>query len=128
MELYQLNIKMRCYIFTFLVYLLVWSFVVGAALSGACGLAAHAIFPFLSVQVWGIIQAIVALVLVIFFKHLLSYSPANSNGFDSMNKPDTSPLYVLSSPTINFLEDVLSLKSIFFISTQKVFGVNTVSK
>jgi len=53
----------------FLVYLLVWSFVVGAALSGACGLAAHAIFPFLSVQVWGIIQAIIALVLVIFFKY-----------------------------------------------------------
>ena len=53
----------------FLVYLLVWSFVVGAALSGACGLAAHAIFPFLSVQIWGIIQAIVALVLVIFFKY-----------------------------------------------------------
>jgi len=53
----------------FLVYLLVWSFVVGAALSGACGLAVHAIFPFLSVQVWGIIQAIIALVLVIFFKY-----------------------------------------------------------
>jgi len=55
----------------FLIYLLVWSFVVGAALSGACGLAAHAIFPFLSVPVWGIIQAIVALFLITFFKYSL---------------------------------------------------------
>jgi len=33
----------------FFVYLLVWSFVVGAAMSGATGLAAHALFPQLSV-------------------------------------------------------------------------------
>ncbi len=53
----------------FLLYLLVWSFVVGAALSGACGLAAHAILPFLSVKIWGIIQAVIALILVVFFKY-----------------------------------------------------------
>lgn len=53
----------------FLVYLLIWSFIVGAALSGAVGLAAHAIFPSLSVPVWGIIHAIIALVLVIFFNY-----------------------------------------------------------
>ena len=52
----------------FLVYLIIWSFIVGAALSGAVGLAAHAIFPFLSVPVWAIIHAIIALVLVLFFK------------------------------------------------------------
>ena len=53
----------------FLLYLVVWSFVVGAALSSACGLAAHTIFPFLSVQMWGILQAILALLLVLFFKY-----------------------------------------------------------
>lgn len=52
----------------FLVYLIIWSFIVGAALSGAIGLAAHAIFPFLSVPIWGIIHAIIALILILFFK------------------------------------------------------------
>lgn len=55
----------------FLVYLIIWSFIVGAALSGAVGLATHAIFPFLPVQAWAIIHAIIALVLVLFFKFSL---------------------------------------------------------
>lgn len=53
----------------FLVYLIIWSFIVGAALSGACGLAAHAIFPILSVAQWGIIHAVIALVLVLYFQY-----------------------------------------------------------
>ena len=53
----------------FLVYLIIWSFIVGAALSGACGLAAHAIFPILSVAQWGITHAIIALVLVLYFQY-----------------------------------------------------------
>ncbi len=53
----------------FLAYLVIWSFIVGAALSGACGLAAHAIFPQLSVAQWGIIHAVLALVLVLYFKY-----------------------------------------------------------
>ncbi len=48
----------------FLVYLLIWSFVVGAAMSGATGLAAHAIFPQLSVAWWGVIHALIALIFV----------------------------------------------------------------
>ncbi|MBN1650578.1 MAG: Nramp family divalent metal transporter [Bacteroidales bacterium] len=48
----------------FLVYLLIWSFVVGAAMSGATGLAAHAIFPQLSVAWWGVIHALIALAFV----------------------------------------------------------------
>lgn len=48
----------------FLIYLWLWGFIVGAALISACGLAAHAVFPSLSVKVWGIIQSLLALILV----------------------------------------------------------------
>lgn len=49
----------------FLIYLLIWSFVVGAAMSGATGLAAHAIFPQLSVAWWGVLHAFAALAFVL---------------------------------------------------------------
>jgi Mn2+/Fe2+ NRAMP family transporter len=42
----------------FIVYLVLWSFVVGGALISACGLAAHAIAPALSVGAWGVIHSI----------------------------------------------------------------------
>lgn len=48
----------------FLAFLVIWSFIVGAALSSAAGMAAHAIFPFLSVRVWAVIHAVLAFVLV----------------------------------------------------------------
>ena len=44
----------------FLVYLVLWSFIVGAALISACGLAAHAIFPGVSVKVWGVAHSLAA--------------------------------------------------------------------
>lgn len=43
----------------FIVYLVLWSFIVGGALISACGLAAHAIAPGLSVGVWGVIHSLV---------------------------------------------------------------------
>ncbi len=49
----------------FLVYLVLWSFVVGGALISACGLAAHAIAPALSVAQWGILHSSVAATLVL---------------------------------------------------------------
>lgn len=48
----------------FVIYLFIWSFIVGGALISACGLAAHAVFPQGSVSVWGICHSIMALVLV----------------------------------------------------------------
>lgn len=45
-------------------YLLLWTFLVGASLSSACGLAAASLFPALSVPAWGAIHAVVAAVLV----------------------------------------------------------------
>lgn len=42
----------------FLGYLVIWSFVVGGALISACGLAAHAIFPFLSTETWGFLHTL----------------------------------------------------------------------
>lgn len=53
----------------FLVYLILWGFIVAAALISACGLAAHSIFPFLSVEMWGIIHTIIAFFMVYFGKY-----------------------------------------------------------
>jgi len=51
--------------YLFLLYLLVWSFVVGGAQISACGLAAHAIAPGLSVTAWGILHSVAAAVLIL---------------------------------------------------------------
>jgi len=45
-------------------YLLLWTFLVGASLSSACGLAGTSLFPGLSVPVWGGIHALAAALLV----------------------------------------------------------------
>lgn len=49
----------------FIAYLFVWSFIVAGALMAACGLAAHSIFPILSVKSWGIIHSMAALLLIL---------------------------------------------------------------
>jgi Mn2+/Fe2+ NRAMP family transporter len=51
--------------YIFLVYLLVWSFIVANALVAACGLAAHALAPGLSVAQWGAIHSLAAAGLVL---------------------------------------------------------------
>jgi Mn2+/Fe2+ NRAMP family transporter len=48
----------------FLVYLVLWAFIVSAALIAATGLAAHSLFPFFSVKIWGLIHSVVALIIV----------------------------------------------------------------
>ncbi|MFQ5600878.1 MAG: Nramp family divalent metal transporter [Candidatus Krumholzibacteriia bacterium] len=48
----------------FLAYLLLWTFVVAAALMSACGLAAHALFPAIPLNVWAIPHAVGALAFV----------------------------------------------------------------
>jgi Mn2+/Fe2+ NRAMP family transporter len=45
----------------FLIYFLLWTVIVSAALMSACGLAAHALFPFFSVRLWAVVHAIAAL-------------------------------------------------------------------
>jgi Mn2+/Fe2+ NRAMP family transporter len=50
----------------FLLYLLVWTIVVAAALMSACGLAAHALLPRFSVTTWAVAHALLALGLVWF--------------------------------------------------------------
>jgi Mn2+/Fe2+ NRAMP family transporter len=52
--------------YVFLFYLAIWSFIVAGALINACGLAAHAIAPGLSVAAWGALHSVVAAVFVIF--------------------------------------------------------------
>ena len=48
----------------FSAYLLLWTFLVGASLSSACGLAGASVFPQLSVPAWGAIHALAAAALV----------------------------------------------------------------
>lgn len=48
----------------FLLYLILWSFIVGGALIAACGLAAHAILPQVKVETWGVIHSLTGLVVV----------------------------------------------------------------
>ncbi len=50
-------------------YLLLWTFLVGASLSSACGLAAASLVPALSVPVWGAIHAVIAAALVALGRH-----------------------------------------------------------
>ncbi|HXI04192.1 MAG TPA: Nramp family divalent metal transporter, partial [Candidatus Saccharimonadales bacterium] len=49
----------------FLAYLVLWSFIVAGALISACGLAAHAIAPALSVATWGILHSLAAAAMVL---------------------------------------------------------------
>ncbi|MFY0654727.1 MAG: Nramp family divalent metal transporter [Cyclobacteriaceae bacterium] len=53
----------------FIAYLVLWSFIVSGALMAACGLAAHAIFPQISIAVWGIVHSLVAAALVLFGRY-----------------------------------------------------------
>jgi Mn2+/Fe2+ NRAMP family transporter len=55
----------------FFVYLLVWSFIVAGALIAGTGLAAHALYPGLSVELWGILHSLLALALVIIGRYSL---------------------------------------------------------
>ncbi|MFQ5823993.1 MAG: Nramp family divalent metal transporter [bacterium] len=55
----------------FIIYLVLWSFLVAAALIAACGLAAHAIYAGFSVNSWGIIHSIFAVLLVYFGRYAL---------------------------------------------------------
>lgn len=48
----------------FIAYLIVWTYIVSAALMAACGLAAYSLFPAINVAQWGVIHALIALVIV----------------------------------------------------------------
>ena len=55
----------------FFIYLLLWTFVVAGALIAATGLAAHAIYPGLSVAQWGSTHSLLALILVLTGRYAL---------------------------------------------------------
>ena len=55
---------------SFLLYLVLWSWVVGGALASACGLAAHSLFPNFSIPVWGSIHSLVAILFVLWGRYL----------------------------------------------------------
>ena len=49
----------------FFTYLLLWTFIVAGALIAGSGLAAHALFPGLTVMQWGVIHSVSAFLLII---------------------------------------------------------------
>ena len=51
----------------FLIYLLLWSFIVAGALMAASGLAAQALLPAISVEAAGIVQSLIAALLVMLY-------------------------------------------------------------
>ena len=53
----------------FITYLCIWSFVVAGALISACGIAANAIFPEFSIQVWGIIHSLFGAIVVYYGRY-----------------------------------------------------------
>jgi Mn2+/Fe2+ NRAMP family transporter len=55
----------------FFIYLLAWSFIVAGALIAGTGLAAHALFPEISVEYWGIFHSLLALALVLVGRYTL---------------------------------------------------------
>ena len=55
----------------FLAYLFIWAFLVGAALMAACGLAANALFPQLSINSWASLHSLLSIVLVLFGRYSL---------------------------------------------------------
>jgi len=55
----------------FFIYLLLWTFIVAGALIAGTGLAAHALYPGLSVAAWGILHSLAALVLVLIGRYAL---------------------------------------------------------
>jgi Mn2+/Fe2+ NRAMP family transporter len=57
--------------YLFLVYLILWSFIVAGALMAACGLAAHSIFPQMSITAWGIIHSLIAVGLIFYGRYAL---------------------------------------------------------
>ena len=55
----------------FLIYLVLWSFIVAGALIAGTGLAAHALYPEISVSHWGIMHSLLALALVLVGRYSL---------------------------------------------------------
>ncbi|WP_373097471.1 Nramp family divalent metal transporter [Zhongshania sp.] len=53
----------------FLIYLFLWAFLVGAALMAACGLAANALLPQLSITSWAVLHSLLAVLLVLFGRY-----------------------------------------------------------
>ena len=49
----------------FFIYLVLWSFIVAGGLMSACGVAAHALWPILSIRTWAMVHSLAALALVL---------------------------------------------------------------
>lgn len=53
----------------FLAYLVLWAFLVAAALGSACGIAAHALVPAVSIKVWGVVHAAAGFVVILWGRY-----------------------------------------------------------
>jgi Mn2+/Fe2+ NRAMP family transporter len=55
----------------FLVYLVLWSFIVAGGLMSACGVAAHALVPAVSIRSWAVAHSLAAVALVAIGRYVL---------------------------------------------------------
>ena len=83
----------------FMIYLVLWSFIVGAALIAACGLAAHSLWPVFSVTQWGIIHSLIALILVLVGNYLF---------FENIMKILIVMLFLIIISSLIFIQPSLS--------------------
>ncbi|NOY49049.1 MAG: divalent metal cation transporter [Chlorobi bacterium] len=79
----------------FLIYLLLWSFIVFAALMAASGLAAYALTGMFSVKIWGGIHSVVALLLVL---------PGNYRYFENIMKIIIAMMFVVVIASVVLLK------------------------
>ncbi len=59
-----LNVLPKFFAWYFIIYLILWSYIVAAALIAATGLAAYSLWPVLTVNQWGIVHSLVAMLFV----------------------------------------------------------------
>ncbi|HEY4613085.1 MAG TPA: Nramp family divalent metal transporter [Bacteroidota bacterium] len=93
----------------FLIYLILWSFIVAAALISACGLAGYAMFPQLSVNEWGMIHSVLGVVLVFVGRYRL---------FERLMEIFTALMFVTVLYCAMMLKpDIAALASSLFVPT-----------
>lgn len=83
----------------FVIYLVLWAFVVGAALIAACGMAAHSIWPVLTVNQWGAVHSVIAVVIVLM---------GNYSFFENLMKVLIALLFLLIVSSLIFIQPSFS--------------------
>lgn len=93
----------------FFIYLIIWTIVVAGALVVGCGMAAHALFPQLSVTAWGIIHAFITYLFVLWGKY---------EKFEAVMKVFIGVMF------ISFIGTAFTIQSPFIILKETIFNMS----